>query len=133
MLPVLSFRLLLRPADFETSVRFYEDVVGLARSRDFGALPRRGVVYALAGGELELAETPEGEDAGPRPEGVRLWLRVPDARAACKDLAERGAPVTDPPATKPWGLVEGSVADPDGLEIVLVEAPVGHPLRSDPR
>lgn len=125
--------MLLRPADFEASVRFYEETVGLCRSREFGEAPRRGVVYFLGGGELELTETPAGADPGPRPEGVRLWLRVPDGRAAFRALTGRGARALAEPEAKPWGLLEASVADPDGLELVLVEVPDDHPLRRDPR
>lgn len=132
-LPLLAARVLLRPADFEASLRFYEEVVGLCRSREFGDTPRRGVVFFLGGAELELTETPPGESPGPRPSGVRLWLRVADSRAVCEELAGRGAPLLAEPERKPWGLVEGSVADPDGLELVVVEVPADHPLRRDPR
>lgn len=125
--------MLLRPADFQASVRFYEETVGLSRSREFGQQPRRGVVYFLGGAELEVTETPAGGDPGPRPQGVRLWLRLPDARAAFRTLTGRGARALAEPEVKPWGLVEASVADPDGLELVLVEAPGDHPLRRDPR
>ena len=29
----------------------------------------------------------------------------------------------------PWGLIEGWIEDPDGLELRLVEVPPDHPLR----
>jgi catechol 2,3-dioxygenase-like lactoylglutathione lyase family enzyme len=132
-LDVLSSRVLLRPADFDASVRFYDDVVGLSRSREFGDPPGRGIVYFLGGGELELTETPPGADPGPRPAGFRLWLRVPDAQSAYDRLARLGAHVLAEPARQPWGLIEGSVADPDGVELVIVEVPCDHPMRRDPR
>lgn len=131
--PILSSRVLVRPADFEASRSFYETVLGLTRSREFGAPPRRGLVYFLGGAELELTETPPGEEPGPRPAGVRLWLRVPAAGAACATIHERGWPLLHEPETKPWGLIEASVLDPDGLELVIVEVPADHPLRRDPR
>ena len=37
------------------------------------------------------------------------------------------------PVTEPWGLTEMWIQDPDGIRIVLVEVPAGHPLRRDPR
>ena len=130
---VLAARVLLRPFDFDASLRFYEDALGLARSREFGGPGRRGVVFFLGGAELEITETPAGADPGPRPAGVRLWLRVADVRAAQEEAAAAGATVLDPVAARPWGLHEGSLADPDGLELVLVEVPSDHPLRRDPR
>ena len=32
--------------------------------------------------------------------------------------------------TMPWGLREAWMADPDGVRIVLVEVPEGHPIRT---
>lgn len=130
---VLAARVLLRPANFEASLHFYEQVLGLVRSREFGSPGHRGVVFFLGGAELEITEAGGGSEAGARPAGVRLWLRVADAHAAEAEVAAAGAPVLDPVALRPWGLLEGSIADPDGLELVLVEVPADHPLRRDPR
>lgn len=133
MVHPLAARVLLRPADFDASVGFYEQVLGLVRAREFGAPPGRGVVYFCGGAELELTETPPGQDPGPRPQGVRLWLRVADAAESCEQLARRGAVVVEHAEPKPWGLIEGRVADPDGLELVVVEVPPDHPMRRDTR
>lgn len=130
---VLATRVLLQPFDFDASLGFYEATLGLVRAREFGGPGHRGVVFFLGGAELEITETPAGTAPGPRPDGVRLWLRVPDARAAQEEVAAAGAMVLDPVAERPWGLHEGSIADPDGLELVLVEVPADHPLRRDPR
>jgi uncharacterized glyoxalase superfamily protein PhnB len=60
-----------------------------------------------------------------------LWLQVPDVDAEHARLAASGeATIVDPPATMPWGLREMWLEDPDGTRIVLVEVPVGHPLRT---
>jgi catechol 2,3-dioxygenase-like lactoylglutathione lyase family enzyme len=122
---VLQSRVLLRPRDFDASVTFYEQQVGLVRYRDWGRPPHRGVVYFLGGGFLELSESGAGEAA----RGVRLWLQVADVVAAVDELATAGVAVAAPPALEPWGLVEATVHDPDGLPLVLVETPVTHPLR----
>jgi hypothetical protein len=37
------------------------------------------------------------------------------------------------PVAEPWGLIEMWIEDPDGVRIVLVEVPDGHPLRRDQR
>jgi catechol 2,3-dioxygenase-like lactoylglutathione lyase family enzyme len=121
---VLQSRVLLRPADFGAAVAFYEHQLGLVRYREWGKPPRRGIVYFLGGGYLELAE-----GQGERPAGVRLWLQVADAQAAAEELAARGVEILEPPERKPWGLIELAVADPDGLPVVVVETPLDHPLR----
>ena len=56
-------------------------------------------------------------------------LQVADAVAARDELAARGVAIAEEPERKPWGLIEFSVVDPDGLELVVVETPIDHPLR----
>ncbi|HVM20690.1 MAG TPA: DUF480 domain-containing protein [Egibacteraceae bacterium] len=128
-LRVLQSRVLLRPGDFDRSTDFYEHRWGLVRYREWGHPGSRGVVYFLGGGYLELTEG----GVGPAPSGIRLWLQVPDAQAAYQRLRAVGVDVDEPPRTQPWGLIEMSVADPDGLELVVVEVPDSHPLRRDTR
>ncbi len=126
---VLSARVLLRPADLDVAIDFYEDRLGLVRYREWGTRPHRGIVYFLGGGYLELTETSPGQPRPPAPGGVRLWLQVADADAACTELDERGVAIVEWPERKPWGLIEAVVRDPDGLVLVLTETPIDHPLR----
>jgi catechol 2,3-dioxygenase-like lactoylglutathione lyase family enzyme len=129
-LHVLRTRVLLAPRDFEASLRFYEQQLGLHRAREFGRAPYRGVVFHLGTCELELSEA-----AGPGVPvaGVRLWLQVADLHATVAAVDEAGIAVTEPPELKPWGLHEATVTDPDGLPLVLIEVPADHPLRRDTR
>jgi catechol 2,3-dioxygenase-like lactoylglutathione lyase family enzyme len=126
---VLAARVLLRPADMDASVAFYEQRLGLVRFREWGEPPHRGVVYFLGGGYLEITETPPGAPAPEAPAGVRLWLQVADVHAARAQLAAAGVAIADEPERKPWELVEMVVHDPDGLPLVVVETPLDHPLR----
>ncbi|CAN5915668.1 VOC family protein [soil metagenome] len=126
---VLSSRVLLRPADIDAAIDFYEHQLGLVRYREWGSSPHRGVVYFLGGGFLELTETPADQPRPTAPGGVRLWLQVADVAAACAELADAGVNIVESPDRKPWGLIEAVIYDPDGLELVLIETPIDHPLR----
>ena len=126
---VLSSRILLRPADLGRSQRFYRDVLGLAVYREFGSPADPGVVFFLGPGFLEVS----GRSAGEAGDSVRLWLQVRDINAEHQRLAAAGARIVREPVTEPWGLTEMWIEDPDGVQIVLVEVPAGHPLRRDPR
>ncbi len=126
---VLASRVLLRPADLDAAVDFYERRLGLVRFREWGDRPRRGIVYFLGGGYLELTETPPDVARPPAPAGVRVWLQVADARATREELASAGVAILAEPERKPWGLIELEVSDPDGLPLVIVETPRDHPLR----
>lgn len=126
---VLSSRVLLRPADIDAAIDFYEQRLGLVRYREWGNPPHRGIVYFLGGGFLELTETPSDQPRPTGPAGVRLWLQVADVAAACAQLAGRHVEIVEEPQRKPWGLIEATIHDPDGLQLVLIETPIDHPLR----
>ncbi|MEV4294808.1 VOC family protein [Microbispora rosea] len=126
---VLSSRILLRSADRAASRRFYRDVLGLAVSREFGPAEDPGVVFFLGQGLLEVSPRASGAEQ----EGAAIWLQVRDVQREHDRLVEAGVRVSRPPRLEPWGLVEMWIEDPDGLPIVLVEIPEGHPLRRDQR
>lgn len=126
---VLSSRILLRPADLDRSRRFYRDVLGLAVYREFGPADDPGVVFFLGQGMLEVSGHGGSGTGGP----AMIWMQVRDVRAEHKRLAEAGATITREPQEEPWGLVEMWLEDPDGIKIVVVEVPEGHPLRRDLR
>ncbi len=126
---VLSSRVIMRCADLDASQAFWCDTVGLRVYREYGADGRRtGVVLFCGGGFLELTGH-GGASQGPAPAGVVLWLQVPDVDAEARRLAVAGV-VVEGPRTEPWGLREGWFTDPDGLRVVLIEVPAGHPIRS---
>ena len=125
---VLSSRVLLRTADPVRSQAFYRDVLGLAVYREFGPPDHPGVVFFLGNGLLEVS----GSAAGP-PRGLALWVQVRDLAAEVDRLAAAGVPVVEEPRRQPWGLLEATVTDPDGVHLVLVEVPADHPLRRDRR
>jgi len=126
---VLSSRILLRPSDASRSRHFYRDVLGLAVYREFGSPADPGVVYFLGAGLLEVS----GQASAPPTATMMIWLQVRDVRREHERLAAAGVRVLRGPADEPWGLTEMWIEDPDGVRIVLVEIPAGHPLRRDTR
>jgi predicted enzyme related to lactoylglutathione lyase len=125
----LSSRILLRPADLGRSRHFYRDLLGLAVYREFGPPGDPGVVFFAGSGFLEVS----GHSGGTAGHTVMIWLQVRDVNAEHERLAAAGAPILREPVTKPWGLTEMWIEDPDGAQIILVEVPADHPLRHDPR
>jgi predicted enzyme related to lactoylglutathione lyase len=122
---VLSSRVLLHPKDFERSLRFYSESLGLHIYREWGSGSNRGVVFFLGGGFLELS----GSSHTTANVNVGLWLQVRDVDAVGDVLKETRVDVIELPTDKPWGLREMQIRDPDGLRIVIVEVPENHPLR----
>ena len=120
---ILASRMLLRPADYERSLRFYRDELGLAIARDYGA----GTVFYAGQSLIELA------GHGVPNAGGTLWLQVRDVYTAEKELADRGVPIARDAREEPWGLHEMHVTDPDGVTLIFVQVPGTHPLRRDTR
>jgi predicted enzyme related to lactoylglutathione lyase len=123
---ILSSRILLHPTDLDRSLRFYEQTVRLAIYREWGEGASRGVVFFLGGGGL--LEVSGGSPQQPSA-AIGLVLQVRDLGATRGRLAERGVVVEAEPELKPWGLLEMTVRDPDGLALIFVEVSPEHPRR----
>ena len=126
---ILSSRFMLHPREFDRSVAFYRDILGLHPMREFGKAGSRGVVFFLGGGYLELTD----RQVEPPASSTEIWLQVRDVRQAERELRAAEVPIIESAVEKPWGLIELRVTDPDGLVLILVEVPPGHPLRRDKR
>lgn len=125
---ILASRMLLRPADYERSVGFYRDALGLAIAREYSG----GTVFYAGQSLLELAgHGAAAYSGGPFP--ASLWLQVRDLYATQKDLQDRGVEIAREARREPWGLHEMHVNDPDGITLIFVEVPEDHPLRRDTR
>lgn len=120
---ILASRMLIRPADYQRSLAFYRDALGLAIARDYGA----GTVFYAGQSLIELAG-----HGGPLAGGT-LWLQVRDLYATEQELAGRGVPIARAARQEPWGLHEMHVTDPDGVQLIFVQVPEDHPLRRDTR
>lgn len=123
---ILTSRILLRPRDIDRSLQFYEQAIGLAIYREWGTGPARGVVFFLGGGGLlEIS----GSHPEPPSSAVSLVLQVRNLSATHQRLTEQGLAVDAELERKPWGLIEMTVRDPDGLALIIVEVPPEHPRR----
>jgi catechol 2,3-dioxygenase-like lactoylglutathione lyase family enzyme len=125
---VLASRILLHPSDLERSLRFYGETLGLGVFREWHSGSNRGVVFFLGAGLLEVS----GSSTEPPSGAVRMLLQVRDVRQEWRRLAAAGVVIEEEPKRKPWGLIEMVARDPDGLAIIIVEVPPGHPQRRTP-
>jgi predicted enzyme related to lactoylglutathione lyase len=118
----MSFRIELFVADLDTSIRFYEQVLGFElerRETDYASLRRGGAVLGLGSiAKLPAVASPPGFSqerlAGNRGSGVEIVLEVDDLDAALARVERAGAPLAAPLQQRPWGLRDFRLADPDG-------------------
>lgn len=120
---ILASRVLFRPADYQRSVEFYRDRIGLAIAREYTG----GTVFYAGQSLIELAGHGEPTSGG------SLWLQVRDLYATQSELTARGVAIAREASQEPWGLHEMHVADPDGVTLIFVQVPENHPLRRDKR
>ena len=121
---ILSSRTLFRPKDYERSLAFYRDDLGLAIAREYPG----GTVFFAGQSLLEIAGHGRPAEAAGLFPGA-LWLQVRDIHAAQDELRARGVAITREARQEPWGLFEMHVSDPDGITLIFVEVPDYHPLR----
>ncbi|MCB0926136.1 MAG: VOC family protein [Mycobacterium sp.] len=121
---ILSSRVLLRPADYQRSLAFYRDTLGLAVAREYPG----GTVFFAGQSLIELAG--HGE---PRTFSGALWLQVRDVYDLQDELRRRGVEIARAARQEPWTLHEMHVTDPDGVTLIFVQVPPEHPLRRDSR
>ena len=99
--------------DFERSVAFFRDVVGLElqfsdASFNFAAFDGGTVRFAVASGHPE-----EAHEAG-RDRLSGIGFVVEDVDAAYREMKARGARFTMEPSKQPWGGYMAMFADPEG-------------------
>ncbi|GAB2730398.1 VOC family protein [Nocardia thraciensis] len=125
---ILSSRVILRPADYERTLAFYRDGLGLAIAREYPG----GTVFFAGQSLLEVAAHGRAAEA-PTGFAGAIWLQVRSADETAAELARREIAIDRAPVREPWGLIEMWIKDPDGVPIVLVEVPPEHPIRRDTR
>jgi len=127
--PVLELRVALTTSDYERSVKFYCDGLGIEPAQIWNNGQGRALILDMGNATLELfdetqAETIDQIEAGGRISGqIRFALQVPDLEAAMVRLLAHGATLIHPPVITPWGDHNVRLQDPDGMQITLFQIP----------
>ena len=116
-----QFRLLMSASDYDQSVAFYRDTMGLSLFRSWDRPSGRGSVFHMGPGLIEVV-TGEGSKESPGFSGA--VIAVNDVQAAYEEIVVRGADATEP-LTAPWGHRMITVTAPDGLELIFIQEPSG--------
>ena len=114
-----EFRVIFVAHDYDATVGFFTDVMGLEVERSFGEI-FRGTILLAAAGRIEVIEDGGGWDR-PGVAGVTVSWEIADADAEHDRLVSAGADIVRPPELQPWGHRSLEVAGPDGLRIILFQ------------
>ena len=127
--PIFELRVALTTRDYERSVKFYCDGLGIEPAQIWNNGDGRALILDMGRATLELfdeaqAQTIDQLEAGERLSGeIRFALQVPDLKAAMDRLLAHGATLVHPPITTPWGDYNVRLQDPDGMQITLFQKP----------
>lgn len=127
--PVFELRIALTASDYERSMKFYCDGLGIQPSALWSNGGGRALILDMGKATLELfdeiqAATIDQIEAEQRISGqVRFALQVPDLKAAMERLIDYGATLVHPPILTPWGDYNVRLQDPDGMQITLFQVP----------
>ena len=125
--PILELRVALTTNDYERSVKFYCDGLGLEPAAIWNNGQGQALVLNMGNATLEVfdetqAETIDQIETGQRISGqIRFALQVPDLKAAMERLLAHGATLVHPPIITPWGDHNVRLQDPDGMQITLFQ------------
>lgn len=110
------FAVCLLVEDFEKSLKFYRDTLGLRiKSREgnqFAGFDLKGTEMAIFQKDGATAMFPKkfmGIGGG-----VAIGFQVKDINQTCEELKSKGAEIFEGPKTTPWGQKVAYFKDPDG-------------------
>jgi methylmalonyl-CoA/ethylmalonyl-CoA epimerase len=127
--PVFELRIALTASDYERSMKFYCEGLGINPSAIWSNGGGRALILDMGKATLELfdeiqAATIDQIEAEQRISGqVRFALQVPDVKTAMERLLDHGAILVHPPVLTPWGDYNVRLQDPDGMQITLFQSP----------
>ena len=125
--PILELRVALTTNDYERSVKFYCEGLGIEPAQIWNNGQGRALILDMGRATLEIfdeiqAVTIDQIEAGKRISGqVRFALQVPDLKAAMERLLAHGATLVHPPIMTPWGDYNVRLQDPNGMQITLFQ------------
>ena len=127
--PILELRVALTASDYERSIKFYCDGLGIEPSAIWNNNGGRALILDMGKATLEIfdeiqAATIDQIEAEQRISGqIRFALQVPDLKTAMERLLDHGATLVHPPILTPWGDYNVRLQDPDGMQITLFQVP----------
>jgi predicted enzyme related to lactoylglutathione lyase len=125
---VRQLRVVVQAPDFERTLAFYRDVVGMPQAEAYEAEGGARVAILDAGrATLELSNTAQVEmidevEVGRRvAPHFRVALEVDDADAATSSAVAAGAQLIAPPTETPWRSLNSRLAGPAGVQLTLFQ------------
>ena len=125
--PILELRVALTVREYEHSVKFYCDGLGIEPAAIWNNDGGQALMLHMGNATLEIFDEKQAQvidqlEAEKRVSGqIRFALQVPDLKSAMERLLVHGATLVHPPIMTPWGDYNVRLQDPDGMQITLFQ------------
>jgi catechol 2,3-dioxygenase-like lactoylglutathione lyase family enzyme len=125
--PIHELRVALTTSDFERSVKFFCDGLGIKPAAIWNNGQGQALLLNFGNATMEIfdeaqAETVDQIEAGRRVSGqIRFALQVTDLKTTMERLLAHGATMVHPPVMTSWGDYNVRLQDPDGMQITLFQ------------
>ena len=123
----MELRLVLTVPDFEATLAFYRDTLGLPQLEDWSSEDGRVVLLDAGRATLELfderqAATVDRIEVGRRVAGpVRVAFQVDDSAGTAQRLLDAGAELVGGPTETPWRDLNVRLTAPEGTQLTLFQ------------
>lgn len=109
--------------DFDASLAFYRDVIGLQKIHGWDRADSRGVIFSLTKtSELELFGAARGAEPGiSTSQNMLIRFQVENVDAEYTRLMQASVEIVDDLADRPWGDRSFTINDPDGITLCFFE------------
>jgi catechol 2,3-dioxygenase-like lactoylglutathione lyase family enzyme len=111
-----EFRFVFTAADYDTTVAFYTEKMGLPVLRSWDDHGRGTIISAAGEGQIEFFA---GDESAETLSGAALAWEVEDIDDQYSRLVTAGVEFKQPPADQPWGHRNATLSAPQGLNITL--------------
>jgi predicted enzyme related to lactoylglutathione lyase len=118
-------RLVVTAADYDATLHFYRDVLGLPERAAFSSDGGRVSILEAGRATLEITDPNHAEfidevEVGRRVAGhIRVAFQVDDSTATTARLAAAGAEVIAEPTRTPWNSLNARLEAPGALQLTL--------------
>jgi lactoylglutathione lyase len=124
-----ALRVSLTVDNFDKTVSFYRDVLGLPLANDWSTSHGKCITLSVEKATIEIIDHAQAAyiddiEVGQRVSGqVRFAFQFSDVRTAMNEAMAAGAKIIREPVATPWKDVNARILSPDGMQVTLFESP----------
>jgi catechol 2,3-dioxygenase-like lactoylglutathione lyase family enzyme len=114
----MRFQFVFEAKDYEASIRFYGEGLGLPVEHAWDRGADRGSIFRAADGFIEVVSNSMGLRG---PHGIGVAIQTEDVESRYRGVVSSGLVAEREAEDSPWGTREFFLLDPDGYAVTFFE------------